>query len=184
MSYKEEKINQWLISEKKTKRDFQEYLKKGMLLEFKKIEWVERHLKKVDHDLDFSTLLTDIHQTLIKEEYPKQTFYDWVTVGYYYAVYHAALALLVKTSYKSKSHLATICGLILFYYHQKKKLNKNHIRILAKITPEDINNLVETQDLRERASYGTSINFEKSLAKIARKDALEFIDKAKLILEE
>lgn len=127
-------------------------------------------------------MVTDLHKTLIKERFPNQTFYDWVTIAYYYAVYHTALALISNIGFKSKSHLATLCGIVNYYYHKNRELEKKHIEILSRIEKTNIEQFVETQNLRERASYGVSINFEERLSEIAKKDAVEFINRAKEIL--
>ncbi len=125
----------------------------------------------------------ELHKTLIKERFPKNTFYDWVTISYYYAIYHASLALLANAGFKSKSHLATLCGVINYYYHHDRKLEKKHLDVLGQLEKKNIEEFVETQGLRERASYGVSTKFEESLAEIAKTDAVDFVNKAKEILK-
>ena len=56
-----------------------------------------------------------------------ENFYDWTINIYYYAVYHSSLALVSLLSYKSKSHMATLCFIIHHYYHNRNKLKEEHI---------------------------------------------------------
>ena len=144
--------------------------------------WGKRHLEKANHNLDFANLVAGLHGTIIKERFAKQTFYDWATIAYYYAIYHSALALLAKAGYKSNSHMATLCGIILHYYHKNKILEKKHIEILSHIKKENIRQFIEAQSLRERASYGVSVSFEERLAIMAKNNAIEFVNKSKEIV--
>jgi len=99
-------------------------------------------------------------------------------------LYHAALALIAAKGLSSKSHNATFCAVILFYHHQRKDLNKNDIRIIKEsIDKEDIEAITKTKSLRERASYGVSVNFELTLVEKAKINAISFINKVRSILE-
>src|SRR3989338_5543063 len=73
---------------------------------------IKGHIEKADHNLKFV------------EHTSKTDFSDWVLVGCYYTLYHAALALLLKKGLFSKNHDATLCLLIKHYY--------------TKISPEDL----------------------------------------------
>ncbi|MFH1899035.1 MAG: hypothetical protein ABIJ82_01000 [Patescibacteria group bacterium] len=133
MSYREEKYKSWLESSQGCNKDFNNFLRKSFVVEIEDGEiWKGRYLEKANHNLDFASLVTGLHKTVIKEKFPNRTFYDWVTIAYYYAIYHAALALISKAGLKSKSHLATLCGTINYYYHKEKRLEKKHIDILGR----------------------------------------------------
>jgi uncharacterized protein (UPF0332 family) len=185
MRFREGKYSIWLEDPKECDSDFQEFLQKGALIPIHDGEvWKKRHLEKADHNLDFASLVSDLHRTAIKERLPGKTFYDWVTVSYYYAVYHAALALVSLAGFKSKSHMATLCGVIRFYYHKDRMLERKHLETLSLMEKANIEQFVESQSLRERASYGVSVSFEERLSLMARKDAIEFVNKVKEILKE
>jgi len=185
MSWREERSESWIGSEQECGRDFEEFLRKGILLKIPDGEtWKKRHMEKADHNLDFSALVSELHESIIKERFPGKTFYDWATSAYYYAIYHAALALLSRAGFKSKSHQATLCGVIKFYYHRDRQLEKRHVEALRRIEKANIEQFIESQNLRERASYGVSVTFEERLASLARRDAMEFVNKAKEILEK
>ena len=185
MSYRGEKYGVWLEVLKECDNDFKSFLQKGMLIPIHDGEvWKKRHLEKADHNLDFASLVSDLHKTFIKERLPGKTFYDWATISYYYAVYHAALALVSQAGLRSKSHMGTLCSVIKFYYHKDRALEKKHLEMLSRMERTNIEQFVESQSLRERASYGVSVFFEERLASMARKDAIEFVNKAKEILAE
>lgn len=184
MSFREEQYEKWLRNEDECRKHFASVLKKGVVSELSDPEsWSRRHLGKANHNLDFATLISSVHDTIVKEKFPEQTFHDWTTTAYYYAIYHAALALLAHAGYKSKSHMETLCGIILHYHHGSKVLEKRHIEILRRIDKENIEQFIEAQNLRERASYGVSVSFEERLSAMARNDAIEFVEKVKEILE-
>lgn len=183
MSYREKKYKSWMKNKKRCRKDFKNFIKKEIIVKTKsRKSWSKRYLKKADHNLDFATLITELHKNIIKQRLPGQTFYDWVTIAYYYAIYHAALALIANVGFKSKSHLATLCGVISYYYHKDKSLDKKYLEILRQIEKDNIEQFIETRSLRERASYGVSTSFEQRLASIAKKDAVGFVNKVKEIL--
>jgi len=184
MTFRREKYERWIEDAEECKKYFEFILKKNVITKLEDSQtWSRRHLEKANHNLDFATLINDVHQTIIRERFSDKTFYDWITIAYYYSIYHAALALLAESGYKSKSHMATLCGVILHYYHNDKVLEKKHIVILKKINKENIDQFIEAQSLRERASYGVSVSFEERLSAIAKKDAIDFVEKSKEILE-
>ncbi len=172
----------WIKDERECKEWLEQYLRRQVLrAETRK---PEDFLKKAEHNLSFSNWLIDKH----KDEIPRifgshENFYDWVTVSFYYCVYHAALALISKFRISSKSHSATLCAVIYYYYHKSKNLTKEDIELLGEyLGEEDIESFARTKSLRERASYGVSINFELMLVDEAKKNAESFIEKARRIL--
>lgn len=144
-------------------------------------------LEKAKHNVSFANWLMEKH----KDEIPaifgeKENFYDWAVTAFYYAIYHAALALVAKSGLSSKSHSATLCAVICNYYHKSKKLDKNDVEILGQssIGVEDVEAFSTTKSMRERASYGMSKNFELMLAVDAKKNAETFLSKAGKLLSE
>ncbi|GEM_PF-533249 len=183
MNFRKEKYQRWIGSSEICKKDFNVFLEKQVIVRIEENKlWSRRYMDKADHNMDFATIVTNIHKDFIKERFQNKTFYDWTTIAYYYAVYHAALSLLANSGYKSRSHIATLCGVIYYYYHKNKDFKKKHIDVLRDIDKENIDQFIETQNLRERASYGISISFEERLAEIAKNDAIEFLNKSKNVL--
>ena len=176
----------WLRSKKECQKWNRIYLKKGILK--KKSLKPKDYLKKATHNLDFGNWIYEKHREgEIESIFGGQRFFDWILVIYYYSVYHAALALIASEGFSSKSHMATLNVLILKFYH-KKKIEKEDVEIVAEVIPrqlerDDIEVITETKNLREKASYGVSYDFEESLVKSAKKDVIKFIEKVRSILE-
>jgi uncharacterized protein (UPF0332 family) len=175
----------WLEDTRLCKRWNNLYIKKGIL--HKQSLKVEDYLKKALHNLDFANWVYEKHKTEIKNLFGEQRFFDWVIVIYYYAIYHAALALVASKNFFSKSHLATLNALILHFYHARK-IKREDVEIVIEsiskvLEREDIETIVETKELRERASYEASYEFEESLVEIAKANAIKFIKKVRQILE-
>jgi len=175
----------WLENRKECKRWNNFYLKKRVLREQSLKQ--EDYLRKALHNLDFANWVYDKHKTEIKSLFGEQRFFDWVIVIYYYAIYHAALALIASKNLFSKSHLATLNALILHFYHEKK-IEKKDVEVVVEsisrtLEREDIEGIIETKELRERASYGASYEFEETLVEVAKRNAIKFIEKTRSILE-
>ena len=176
----------WLEDRKECKRWYELYLRKG-LLRTRELK-PGSYLKKALHNLDFANWVYEKHEDEIKAVFGEQRFFDWVIVIYYYAIYHAALALIALKNLFSKSHRATLNALILCFYHEGK-IEREDVKIVAEsiertLEKEDIEAIVESKELRERASYEASYEFEEKLVKIAKGNAVKFIRKVRTILEE
>lgn len=143
----------------------------------------EDFLGKAEHNLAFSNWLMDKH----REEIPKifgqnENFYDWAIASFYYSVYHSALALVSRFRLSSKSHFATLCALIHYYYHRSKELTKEDIEFLGgRLEEGDVEAFMHAKALRERANYGVSRDFERMLADDAKESAERFLEKARKI---
>ncbi|MBU5678752.1 MAG: hypothetical protein QXJ96_03270 [Candidatus Aenigmatarchaeota archaeon] len=175
----------WLENRKECKKWNNFYLQKKILR--KQSLKPKDYFIKALHNLDFANWIYEKHKNEIKNLFGEQRFFDWVIVIYYYAIYHAALALIASKNLFSKSHLATLNALILYFYHEKK-IEKEDVEIVIEsiskvLEREDIETIVETKELRERASYGASYEFEESLVETAKSNAIKFIEKVRSILE-
>jgi uncharacterized protein (UPF0332 family) len=123
------------------------------------------HLRKSYHNLDLANKVFDVHEGEAAFRYEGENYFDWVITICYYAMYQASLAALAAVRKEGETHLATICALIYYYVHKKKRL-------------------VEKKAEREKASYDTSFITQKGLAERALTDAREFVAKIREILEE
>ncbi len=175
----------WLKNRKECKKWNSFYLKNKVLR--KQTLKPKDYLKKALHNLDFANWVYEKHKTEIKSLFGEERFFDWVIIIYYYAIYHAALALIASKNLFSKSHLATLNALILHFYHEKK-IEKEDVEIFVEsiskaLEKEDIEDIIETKELRERASYEAGYEFEESLVETAKSNATKFIEKVRHILE-
>lgn len=148
------------------------YIEKGILKKqpLDKSE-IEGHIEKAKHNLDF--VLDNM----------RMNHYDWCITGCYYAVYHAALALLIQKGYTSKNHDATLCILIKEYLNQD--INEKDIELINSffLDYQDLLFYVQSKNKREEASYSTRKIFDKNTVEDLRIKAILFIDKAKEIIE-
>jgi uncharacterized protein (UPF0332 family) len=94
--------------------------------------------------------------------------YKWSTIQGYYAMFHAARALLYSRNYREKSHYALSVGLKALFV-EEKLLDIRYVR-----------NLLNAMNLREAADYEADFSCEGADAVI--KSAEEFIRKASFIL--
>ena len=181
------KVNiQKLIKNKKyCEMVFKKYVKIKVLRETNR-KLFEKYLKKGLSNLEFGNFILTEHNYSIKEKLPKKIFYDWCITIYYYSIYHICLALTTKIGYESKSHLATINAIILFYYHKENILKKEDIDFIIEkihLEKEDINLVLDSKDLREKACYGADKLFELSQTKKLQEQTVKFVNKIKFLLE-
>lgn len=171
--------NKWVNDKQECKLWLDNYLKKKMLIKTKNEE--KHFFNKSEHNLNFASWLNE-KQNELKDLFD-DSFYDWVISGYYYAIYHSALALVSRLNYKSKSHLATLCFITFHYFHDNKLLKEEHLEVIAgSIEKEDIESVAKSKSLRERASYNVNEIFEKQLVDSTKAEAVNFIQKVRSIL--
>ncbi len=89
----------------------------------------------------------------------------------YYAMFHAAKAMLLSLGMDSKTHRGTIY----LVWENREKLN---------LDENDCSKLSRAFDLREESDYGISKEVSKDLAEDILKDAEDFIHKAKNAIAE
>ncbi len=172
----------WMKDERKCKLWLDTYIRKGVLR--KETLKPANFLAKSEHNLSFSNWLIDKHKDEISRIFGQnENFYDWVITSFYYSIYHAALALVSKFGISSKSHSATLCAVIYYYFHESKHLTREDVGLLGNCLEEnDIEAFVQTKSLRERACYDVSRAFELTLVNEAKKNAEEFVEKVRKIV--
>ncbi len=164
----------WMENKERRKKDLQKALTtKKVKKETELHILVEGHIEKANHNLKF------VKQTLKLEE-----FNDWAIVSAYYAIYHASLALCALKGYSTKDHLATLLILINEFY--EKGLSKEEIKTLGTTTieKEEVLYYVQAKQKRTKASYSTQKIFDKTEAENTREKAIDFVNKAKEIIDK
>lgn len=173
----------WIEDKKECELWLANYIKRKVLRESK--DESRLYLKKADHDMNLANWIFEKHEDDIPEIFGEETFYDWVIDMYYYAVYHAASALMNKEGYISKNHSATLCFLIYHHYHLQKALDREDVELIASsLDKKDIETIGDSKALREKACYDVHELFEKKLAEHIREKAVDFINKIKILLGE
>ena len=174
----------WLLNNKELERDFNEYLEEGLIRKIAPVpRLVKIHINKAFHNIDFASF-TLKNQEKINKRIQSETYFDWVIIISYYAMYHSALALLYKLGYKTATHLTTIC--VLCSECLGKSLEKQDIETISRIfelSENEIREIARAKERREKASYSGSISFEKHLAELTLKDGRDFVNKVADILE-
>src|SRR3989338_4287809 len=172
----------WLKDKRECKFWLDSYVRKNILK--KSADESRLYLKRTDHNLTFANWIIEKHKDEIQEAFGGDNFYDWVISIYYYAIYHAALALMSKEGFTSKNHSATLAFLIYHHYHSQKALEKEDVELIASsLDREDIETLGVSKELREKACYDVHELFEKRLAEQIREEAVDFANKIKLLLK-
>jgi uncharacterized protein (UPF0332 family) len=145
------------------------------------------HLRKAFHNLSLANQIFDANQKgQLNVKYGGENFYDWVVTVCYYAMYQASLAVLAAVRKSGENHSATVCALIYYYVHKKRRLNEQYLlslNTIGKLANQDVQKLVDTRFERERASYDTGLTTQVGLAQTSLSDAREFILKIREILE-
>lgn len=145
----------------------------------------EPYLKKSRSNIVTMQILSEAekHKTLLA--IPKDHSNDeWVVVVAYYAMYMAALSLIAKVGYRSKSHTATAVALEEFFV-KKELLEKAHLENFESIRmrKEEIETLRDVRDRREIAQYSVTKRTTREIAEQTKTDAREFIDRVEEIFE-
>lgn len=170
----------WMINRKECKLWLDSYVEKGILKKSKNESRL--YLRKTDHNLNFANWLFEKHRNKT-DIFEEDNYYDWIINIYYYGVYHAALALISKEGYISKSHSATLCFLIYYHHHLQKTLDKEDVELVAdSLSKEDIETIGASKELRERACYDVHELFGQNLANQVRDKAINFVNKIKEML--
>jgi len=121
----------WLLNKTQLEIDFKSYYANKIIREIPANQRLAKvHIGKAFHNLDFANF-TLTNQDKINKRLKDETYFDWVIIISYYAMYHSAMALLYKLGYKSATHLATIC--ILCKECLGKTLQKDDIEKLSRL---------------------------------------------------
>lgn len=135
----------------------------------------EGHLEKADHNL---VVMTDLSR--LGHE-------DWAVIAAYYAMYHSALALLLKIGLESKEHATTASALEYFFGEHISKeaigefneLKERKDKVEATIGEKYINYLWKAKQAREAVQYGISMNYKET--NILMSNAREFAGRMKIV---
>ena len=172
----------WIKNKEECRFWLDNYIKKEVLR--KSRDESALYLRKTNHNLNFANWIAEKHKDDIPRVFGEETFYDWVITIYYYAIYHAALALISREGYESRNHSATLCFLIHHHYHRQRALDEEDVELIAmSLNKEDVETIGSTKELREKACYNVHESFEKQLSEYDREQTIGFVNKIKSLLE-
>jgi uncharacterized protein (UPF0332 family) len=148
---------------------YNNYIQKKFLQK-KPSDLIKAHISKSDNNMEFVNFLLE-----------NDKFSDWQIVGLYYSVYHSVLALLSKKGFSSKDHNATLCFLIKNF----SEFSKEELELIddLQIKREEIEFYSGLKEERQKASYSTSLLFNKEKVQELREKTILLINKIKVILE-
>lgn len=175
-----------LIEEKEYCREVFNFFIKKEVIKKTNPALFEKYLNKSLNNLEFGNFVLSEHNYSIKKKLKGKSFYDWVVVIYYYAIYHAVLALISKAGFESKNHFASISALTYIYYHKRNLLNKEDIQMIMdnfNIKGEEIEFIANSKEIREKASYRVDESFGLILAEDMQKKTVDFVNKIKFLLK-
>ena len=163
------------------------YLKKEQLVKDLTVKnLAEPYLKKSRSNLITMELLSKSEKFKDILALPNDhTTDEWVVVTAYYAMYMAALSLIAKLGFRSKSHTATVVALEELFV-KKKLLDKSHFENFEnlRIQKEEIEMLRDVRDRREIAQYSVTKKTTQNIAEKTKFDARKFVDRAEEIFEK
>ena len=178
-------MNRMIRNRSYCKKVFNFFIKNGTIKKSNP-ELFGKYLNKSLSNLEFGNFILSEHEYSIKEKLKNESFYDWCIIIYYYAIYHSVLALFSKAGFESKNHLASISTLIYVYYHKKNMLGEKDIKFIIgnfNIREDEVEFIVSSKELREKASYRVDENFDLTLAENLQKKTVDFVNKVREILE-
>lgn len=146
----------------------------------------ESYLEKARSNLITMEILSKVeeHKELLTIP-PNHRTEEWVVVIAYYSMYMAALSLLAKIGFRSKSHMATSVALDELFV-KKKLLDKKSFENFenVRMRNEEIELLREIKARREIAQYSVTRKTTKDLADKTKEDARTFVDRIEEIFEK
>ncbi|VVB60272.1 HEPN domain protein [uncultured archaeon] len=131
----------------------------------------DEHINKALHNLD---AMDELHRL--------GRFSDWVLSTAFYAMYHAALAVLYELGYESRNQECTFT--MLEHFIDKKMINveKEFVWIargIGEIAAEK-----DAKTLREEFQYGVKTKAEAKIVGAKMKDARKFVQRMRVVIEE
>lgn len=152
---------------------------RGLQLIIPNKELSQGHLNKALHNLQ---VMTDLHNLQHS---------DWVVVVAYYAMYHAASAILSYVGLESKEHATTVAVLEYFFSKEIDKQLLEKFQTLKKkkdsveqlyLDDKFLDYIWQAKILRETAQYGTNTLIPKTEESLTH--ARDFISAARLLLDK
>ncbi len=98
-----------------------------------------------------------------------QQRHKWATIQAYYAMFHAARALIFSRGYREKSHYCLSVALKALFVEE------------GKLDARSVRDFLNAMNLRQAADY--EVEFSESGAKALISTAEQFLTKAKLVLD-
>jgi len=152
---------------------------------------VPYYLDKSRHNLETANILLklsedeEIKRTLmLRSDY---SAYDWVISASYYAMFHAATAVLGHVGLRARSHECLIEALEFHFVHKKKILKAELVKKIFRLRSLErkyINQMWFLKSRRNIAHYKAEESISRSDAHKSLQDAYEFVERMEALVEE
>ncbi len=150
---------------------------------------MSKYIARADKNLELMNIVSELSTNkeaqkalALPEDYMND---EWVIITAYYSMYVAALALLAKLGYRSKTHTATILALEMFFV-KKELIDQRYLLMFkhahSQIDQQDITDLSRRKEDRETAQYSVTKAATHSIAEASMKNAVSFVNKVKELL--
>lgn len=133
---------------------------------------IESHIKKSEHNLN----------AII--DFNKIGYSDWSASAAFYSIYHCFLALINKFGYESRNQECTFALIYHLIEKQKINLDKELIKELHEINPEENHESETIIEIREIEQYGVRLSLEDEKYNRMLNTAKIILNQAKRIVEE
>lgn len=155
-------------------------------------KWSEEHMSKAEFNLLSARvehlILTNEDIRNASELFSTYDKFDWLIIKSYYAIYHAALALLAEIGFKTETHFATIASFELFFVRRNKLVEEKFLRMFIEIMnrvgtiPYDyVKMIIKARNIRHVAQYDVTTSIVEREAEDSFKKAVEFLEEMRIV---
>ena len=144
---------------------------------------VKYHIDKARHNIEIGSLLMEVSEDKESKKRLKVSTdyigYDWTISCGYYAMFHAATAVLAAIGIKAQSHESLIEGLEYHFVLKEKAIESKDIEKIKsakRLDEKYVNRMWATKSKRNTAQYkADSVIVQKDAERIYR-NAIDFVD--------
>lgn len=119
-----------------------------------------------------------------EKELQEKGYSDWSVSAGFYCVYHCFLAILAKKGYESRNQECTFALINQMIDNQEIGLDKDLIKEIYSIKPEEKQEIVDIVELRELFQYGIKLSLEDNKFNRLLNIARQVLDKTKEEIEK
>jgi len=156
--------------------------------------WSQEHMNKAEFNLLSAQIeylsLMDESVRKSSELFSNYNKFDWLIIKSYYAMYHAALALLAEIGFKTKTHFATIASFELFFVRRNELVEERFLQMLVKVmervgtVPYDyVRMIIKARKIRYAAQYDVTTSIARREAEDSFEKATEFVEEMKMVYD-
>lgn len=150
---------------------------------------VKYHVDKARHNIETGSLLIEISEDQDSKKKLKVSAdyigYDWAISCGYYAMFHAATAMLAAIGIKAQSHESLIEGLEYHFVFREKVMGSDDIekiKTAKRLDEKYVNRMWSAKSKRNTAQYKADSVIAKKDAERIYKDAISFVNTMEILI--